>query len=61
VTKGQLLERFQFTELDTVTLRSAMLQPSTDCKTVNLESDKDFGSSKVAKSGIRTGCLLASN
>ncbi|MHA6236740.1 MucB/RseB C-terminal domain-containing protein [Pseudomonas fluorescens group sp. PF-69] len=39
--KGQLLERFQFTQLDTADVPSdAELQPGADCKVVNLESDK---------------------
>ncbi|MGY3174103.1 sigma-E factor negative regulatory protein RseB [Pseudomonas sp. TE12234] len=39
--KGQLLERFQFTRLDTTTVPSeGDLQPGADCKAVNLESDK---------------------
>ena len=39
--KGQLLERFQFTQLDTADVPSdAELQPGADCKAVNLESDK---------------------
>ena len=39
--KGHLLERFQFTQLDTVDVPSdAELQPGADCKAVNLESDK---------------------
>ncbi|KAB0502419.1 MucB/RseB C-terminal domain-containing protein [Pseudomonas moorei] len=39
--KGQLLERFQFTRLDTATVPSESdLQPGADCKAVNLESDK---------------------
>ena len=39
--KGQLLERFQFTRLDTANVPSeADLQPGADCKAVNLESDK---------------------
>ncbi|MEJ5059519.1 MULTISPECIES: MucB/RseB C-terminal domain-containing protein [unclassified Pseudomonas] len=39
--KGQLLERFQFTQLDTANVPSeANLQPGADCKVVNLESDK---------------------
>ncbi|KII29337.1 MULTISPECIES: MucB/RseB C-terminal domain-containing protein [Pseudomonas] len=39
--KGQLLERFQFTQLDTANVPSdASLQPGADCKAVNLESDK---------------------
>ncbi|WP_200992804.1 MucB/RseB C-terminal domain-containing protein [Pseudomonas cichorii] len=33
--KGQLLERFQFTELDTVAPSAASLQPSSDCKAVS--------------------------
>jgi sigma-E factor negative regulatory protein RseB len=32
--KGQLLERFQFTELDTDSPTDQMLQPSADCKPV---------------------------
>lgn len=39
--KGQLLERFQFTRLDTADVpQSSELQPSSDCKAVTLESDK---------------------
>lgn len=39
--KGRLLERFQFTQLDTSSVPSDNdLQPGSDCKTVNLESDK---------------------
>ncbi|SED25917.1 sigma E regulatory protein, MucB/RseB [Pseudomonas mohnii] len=39
--KGHLLERFQFTQLDTADVPSdAELQPGADCKAVNLESDK---------------------
>ena len=39
--KGQLLERFQFTQLDTTNVPSdASLQPGADCKVVNLETDK---------------------
>ncbi|WP_433739179.1 MucB/RseB C-terminal domain-containing protein [Pseudomonas putida] len=39
--KGRLLERFQFTQLDTVdTPSDTDLQPGADCKVVNLESDK---------------------
>ncbi|WP_448645980.1 MucB/RseB C-terminal domain-containing protein [Pseudomonas mohnii] len=39
--KGQLLERFQFTQMDTANTPSdADLQPGADCKVVNLESDK---------------------
>jgi len=39
--KGQLLERFQFTQLNTAdTPPDKDLQPGSDCKVVNLESDK---------------------
>ncbi|MDN4547030.1 MULTISPECIES: MucB/RseB C-terminal domain-containing protein [unclassified Pseudomonas] len=39
--KGQLLERFQFTRLDTAQAPSdSELQPGADCKPVKLESDK---------------------
>jgi sigma-E factor negative regulatory protein RseB len=39
--KGRLLERFQFTQLDTTDVPSENdLQASNDCKPVNLESDK---------------------
>ncbi|MGE1173523.1 MucB/RseB C-terminal domain-containing protein [Pseudomonas sp. BW7P1] len=39
--KGQLLERFQFTRLDTSEVPSDKeLQAASDCKPVNLESDK---------------------
>jgi sigma-E factor negative regulatory protein RseB len=39
--RGQLLERFQFTQLDTADLPSdSDLQPSADCKTIALDSDK---------------------
>ncbi|WP_223549945.1 MucB/RseB C-terminal domain-containing protein [Pseudomonas sp. A-B-19] len=39
--KGRLLERFQFTQLDTADVPSEKdLQASNDCKPVNLESDK---------------------
>lgn len=39
--KGQLLERFQFTQLNTAdTPPDKDLQPGSDCKTVNLDSDK---------------------
>lgn len=39
--KGQLLERFQFTQLDTADVPSdSDLQPGADCKTVALDSDK---------------------
>ncbi|MGF6555180.1 sigma-E factor negative regulatory protein RseB [Pseudomonas sp. S30_BP2TU TE3576] len=39
--KGRLLERFQFTQLDTADAPSENdLQASNDCKAVNLESDK---------------------
>ena len=39
--KGRLLERFQFTRLDTADAPSEKdLQASNDCKPVNLESDK---------------------
>lgn len=47
--KGQLLERFQFTQMDTANAPSdADLQPGADCKAVNLESDK-ASSVKVAQ------------
>jgi sigma-E factor negative regulatory protein RseB len=38
--KGQLLERFQFTELDTTDPTDQMLQPSADCKTVEVVKAK---------------------
>lgn len=39
--KGQLLERFQFTRLDTADVpEDAELRPSADCKPVTLDSDK---------------------
>ncbi|WP_130932376.1 MucB/RseB C-terminal domain-containing protein [Pseudomonas sp. Sample_24] len=39
--KGRLLERFQFTQLDTADVPSDRdLQPGSDCKAVNLDSDK---------------------
>ncbi|MFK3797747.1 MucB/RseB C-terminal domain-containing protein [Pseudomonas sp. NPDC088444] len=39
--KGQLLERFQFTELDTANLPTdQMLQPSADCKAVEVAKTK---------------------
>jgi sigma-E factor negative regulatory protein RseB len=39
--KGQLLERFQFTRLDTAEVPSDKdLQAASDCKPVNLDSDK---------------------
>lgn len=39
--KGQLLERFQFTQLDTADMPSENdLQPSPDCKAIVLNSDK---------------------
>ncbi|VVN16623.1 MucB/RseB C-terminal domain-containing protein [Pseudomonas fluorescens] len=39
--KGRLLERFQFTQLDTADVPSENdLQASNDCKPVNLDSDK---------------------
>ncbi|MNP18419.1 Sigma factor AlgU regulatory protein MucB precursor [compost metagenome] len=39
--KGRLLERFQFTQLDTADVPSEKdLQASDDCKPVNLDSDK---------------------
>lgn len=39
--KGRLLERFQFTQMDTADVPSEQdLQASNDCKPVNLESDK---------------------
>lgn len=39
--KGQLLERFQFTEFDTAeSLTDQMLQPSADCKTVEIARTK---------------------
>ena len=39
--KGRLLERFQFTQLDTADVPSEKdLQASNDCKPVNLEGDK---------------------
>jgi sigma-E factor negative regulatory protein RseB len=39
--KGRLLERFQFTQLDTADVPSEKdLQASNDCKPVNLDSDK---------------------
>ncbi|NBF04429.1 RNA polymerase subunit sigma [Pseudomonas sp. Fl5BN2] len=39
--KGQLLERFQFTRLDTANVpEEAELRPSADCKPVSLDSDK---------------------
>ncbi|TDV70097.1 MucB/RseB C-terminal domain-containing protein [Pseudomonas sp. LP_7_YM] len=39
--KGQLLERFQFTEFDTAEpLTDQMLQPSADCKTVDVAKTK---------------------
>ncbi|MFY0730133.1 MucB/RseB C-terminal domain-containing protein [Pseudomonas sp. NFX15] len=39
--KGRLLERFQFTQLDTADVPAeSNLQASADCKPVNLESDK---------------------
>ncbi|MFK3970241.1 MucB/RseB C-terminal domain-containing protein [Pseudomonas sp. NPDC087358] len=34
--KGQLLERFQFTQLDTTEPTDQMLQPSADCKSVDV-------------------------
>ena len=34
--KGQLLERFQFTQLDTAEPTDQMLQPSADCKSVDV-------------------------
>jgi sigma-E factor negative regulatory protein RseB len=46
--KGRLLERFQFTQLDTVVPSDSDLQPGTGCKTVNLESDK-VSAGKVAQ------------
>ncbi|MEK1834115.1 MAG: MucB/RseB C-terminal domain-containing protein [Pseudomonas sp.] len=39
--KGQLLERFQFTRLDTTEMPSdSDLQAGSDCKTITLDSDK---------------------
>jgi sigma-E factor negative regulatory protein RseB len=38
--KGQLLERFQFTELDTNPPTDQMLQPSADCKPVEVVKTK---------------------
>jgi sigma-E factor negative regulatory protein RseB len=39
--KGRLLERFQFTQLNSADVPSdSDLQPGTDCKVVNLDSDK---------------------
>ncbi|MGH8390260.1 MAG: MucB/RseB C-terminal domain-containing protein [Pseudomonas sp.] len=47
--KGQLLERFQFTRLDTADVPSESdLQPGNDCKTVSLENDKP-SATKVAQ------------
>ncbi len=46
--KGQLLERFQFTQLDTDVPPESKLQPGPDCKTIALDSDK-ASAAKVAQ------------
>lgn len=47
--KGQLLERFQFTQLDTADVPSdSDLKPGEDCKAVTLDSDK-ASAAKVAQ------------
>jgi sigma-E factor negative regulatory protein RseB len=46
--KGQLLERFQFTQLDTDVPQESELQPGPDCKAIALDSDK-ASAAKVAQ------------
>jgi negative regulator of sigma E activity len=58
--KGQLLERFQFTQLDTADVPSDATCSQARLQGVNLESDK-ASSVKAAQTGILTGCLRVSS